>query len=110
MDESSEFSNSSASNPEQLSATARELNRILDNLQDVYYRTDAEGHVLRLSASARDVLGYEAAELIGAQLASLYYEPDGRARFLQALQASGGGIRAIGRTRTSHHSGGLNSD
>ncbi len=72
---------------------ARELGRILDNLQDTYYRTDAEGRVVLASASVRKLLGYEPREVAGRRLAEMYVEPDGRARFLAALTAAGGDIR-----------------
>ena len=72
---------------------AEELALILENLQDTYYRTDAAGHIVRASASVQELLGYTAEEIIGMKLGDMYVEPDGRARFLAALQASGGSIK-----------------
>jgi diguanylate cyclase (GGDEF)-like protein/PAS domain S-box-containing protein len=76
-----------------LAETVAELNRILDNLQDVYYRTDIEGRLARMSASVSDLLGYKPDELLGRKLADLYVEPDGREKFLAALAAAGGSVK-----------------
>lgn len=76
-----------------LAASERELRSILDNMQDTYYRTNAEGAIVRASKSALQLLGYTADEVVGLKLADFYVEPDGRERFLKALQSSGGVIR-----------------
>jgi diguanylate cyclase (GGDEF)-like protein/PAS domain S-box-containing protein len=73
--------------------SAEELAHILENLQDTYYRTDAEGRVVRVSASVKDLLGYAPDEVLGMKLADLYVEPDGRTKFLAALQAAGGSVK-----------------
>lgn len=70
----------------------RELRRILDNLQDTYYRADNEGRVVRISPSIQQLLGRTAEECIGQQLATWYFEPGGREVFLQALEAGGGHV------------------
>lgn len=89
---------------EALAASERELRAILDEMQDTYYRTDAEGRILRLSRSAERLLGYRNDELIGRNLADFYFEPADCARFLQTLQANGGVITNYeGRLR--HKSG-----
>ncbi len=72
---------------------AAELAHILANLQDTYYRTDAEGRLVRVSAAMKDMLGYEVDEVIGRNLAEFYVEPEGPARFLDALAAAGGSIK-----------------
>ena len=70
----------------------RELRRILDNMQDTYYRTDTEGRVVRVSPSVSDLLGYAPEEFLGLRLADLYVEPNGREAFLRALQAGDGRV------------------
>jgi len=65
---------------------------ILDNLLDTYYRTNADGEVIMASPSATSLLGYSVDELMGRKLSELYYEPDGRDKFLAALQGNGGEI------------------
>jgi diguanylate cyclase (GGDEF)-like protein/PAS domain S-box-containing protein len=87
-----------------LAASERELRAILDNMQDTYYRTNAEGVIVRASKSALQLLGYTAEEVLGLRLADFYVEPDGRERFLQALRASGGQIRNY-ESRLRHRDG-----
>ncbi len=68
-----------------------ELRAILDNLQDTYYRTDASGRLLRLSASIQQLLGYRPDELIGTLAADLYVGGEAtRNAFMNALAAAGG--------------------
>ncbi|MDH5735406.1 MAG: PAS domain-containing protein, partial [Gammaproteobacteria bacterium] len=45
-----------------LSISKRELKGILDNLQDTYYRTDAEGTLLFVSSSVEPLLDYKPEE------------------------------------------------
>jgi len=75
---------------EALRSSERELSKILDSMQDTFYRTDREGRLVLVSASARELLGYTPEELLNTRLADLYVEPDGRERFLAALARSGG--------------------
>lgn len=70
----------------------RELSNILQNMQDTFYRTDADGRLIRISPSVESLLGYMPEELIGTRLADLYVEPDGREKFLAALQNNDGKI------------------
>jgi len=73
-----------------LAASEHELRTILDNMQDTYYRTDADGRIVRASASATKLLGYTPHEVHGMRMADFYVEGDGRERFLNALQTAGG--------------------
>ncbi len=70
----------------------RELRRILDSMQDTYYRTDTEGRIVRASPSVQDLLGYVPEAFLGLRLADLYVEPNGREAFLRALQAGNGRV------------------
>ena len=76
-----------------LTASERELRTILDNMQDTYYRTDAEGQVVRASESTTKLLGYTPGEVFGMQMSDLFVESDGQERFLAALNAAGGTLR-----------------
>jgi diguanylate cyclase (GGDEF)-like protein/PAS domain S-box-containing protein len=78
----------------QAASAENELTRILDNLQDTYYRTDVEGRVVRASAALKELLGYEPSEVVGTKIADLYVDPDGRAKFLAAIKAAGGAIKS----------------
>jgi diguanylate cyclase (GGDEF)-like protein/PAS domain S-box-containing protein len=87
-----------------IAASQRELAAILDNMQDTYYRTDAQGRVLRASKSLQRLLGYVESEVLGKDLADFYYAPDDRRRFLSALQAAGGRISHY-ESRLRHRDG-----
>jgi len=70
-----------------------ELNHILHNMQDTYYRTDREGVIVYITAMVEQSLGYRPEEMIGTRLADYYAEPDGRERFLEELQKNNGVVR-----------------
>ncbi len=72
-----------------LISSETEFRRILNHMQDTYYRTDAEGRIVRASESAQRLLGFSPQELLGRRLTEFYIEPDGREKFLLALRASG---------------------
>jgi len=76
----------------ELDSAYQEFKSILDNMQDTYYRADSKGLINWASVSVRELLGYEREEVLGMQLASLYWHENGRAEFLQALAESGGRI------------------
>jgi len=80
------------SRTQQLQEASVEFERILDRMQDVYYRADAAGKVQWISATVKEKMGYAREELIGVPLSQLYADKDGRLRFLQALDANGGRV------------------
>jgi diguanylate cyclase (GGDEF)-like protein/PAS domain S-box-containing protein len=83
----------------------RELRRILESMQDTYYRTDVDGKLVRLSTGVQQMLGFEPEELIGRKLADMYVDPEGRSAFLAALQSGGGkvsGYEAALRHKDGH--------
>ena len=65
--------------------------RIVDNMQDIYYRADMDGKLTMVSPSATHLTGYDSIdELIGVDIASnLYAEPRQRELFLDALRKDG---------------------
>ncbi|MCK9531066.1 MAG: EAL domain-containing protein [Gammaproteobacteria bacterium] len=71
----------------------RELNRILENMQDTYYRTDNEGRITFISRSAESLLGYDTHELTGKRVAALLANPRLYDTFLSDLDARGGAVR-----------------
>ncbi|MDX8402036.1 MAG: ABC transporter substrate-binding protein [Mariprofundaceae bacterium] len=75
-----------------LEAARAELQRILDHLQDTYYRADADGILVWVSRSVETLLGYGVRDLLGTPASRIYAEPDGRERFLATLEAAGGAI------------------
>lgn len=78
---------------ETLRASEGELSRILENMQDTYYRTDTEGYLRRISPSVARLLQYRAEELLGRKLSDLYVNPQGRERFLAAMQSNQGMVQ-----------------
>lgn len=64
---------------------------IIQNIQDVYYRTDSEGVIIMFSPSGLATLGYNHVhEIIGKKLADDFYvNPDERKKFLEDLQEKG---------------------
>ena len=79
-----------AENQKTLAASEEKYRTILENIQDVYYRTDAGGNIILLSPSANKILGYAAADTLYGRPATDYYaDPAQRDRFLAALQKEG---------------------
>lgn len=78
---------------EALQESERELRSIFDNMAEFYYRADREGRVVRVSGAASEVMGLKREDIIGLQIADRYVDPDGRAKFLAALQAANGSLR-----------------
>ena len=79
-------------NRAELIASEQRYRQILDDMIDTYYRTDAEGRLVMISPSGRDLLGYAPAEIVGKNLADIYAEPGERAVFLRALKERKGEI------------------
>lgn len=75
-----------------LSISRRELKGILDNLQDTYYRTDAEGMLQFVSSSVEPLLDYRPEELVGRNITEFYTDPEQRPIFLKAMADNGGHV------------------
>ena len=73
---------------------AAEFRRIVDNMIDTFYRTDADGRLVLASPSALDLLGWTPEELLGQRLADLYVDPQGREAFLEKLRVGAGRVIA----------------
>ncbi|MEN8169009.1 MAG: EAL domain-containing protein [Pseudomonadota bacterium] len=74
---------------ERLRRSENELQKILDNLQDTFYRTNIQGEFIYLSAQVEKVLGYTPNELLGTRVADLYVQPEVRDELLVKLQKEG---------------------
>lgn len=70
----------------------RELQAVLEQMPDVFYRTDPAGNLLMVSPSAAELLGYHVDEVIGKPLASFYVDQNGREKFLEALRQNNGTV------------------
>mgnify|MGYP001809785593 CR=1 FL=1 len=77
---------------EDLRRSEADLRAILDNMTDVFYRTDAEGRWLMLSRSVETVLGYSAPELLGQPATEITVVPELRSSLLETMQRQGGSV------------------
>lgn len=67
---------------------------VIENIQDVYYRSDAKGDLVFASPSLLRVFGYDSLEeLYGKSIGKLFYtEPRDREGLLSAIQKGGGHV------------------
>lgn len=78
-----------------LANSQRDIESILNNMPDVFYRTDLQGFITLMSPSCKEVLGYEADEMIGRPLANFYCTPDEREKIVTAIQEGQGKSRQV---------------
>ncbi|MFH0731062.1 MAG: ABC transporter substrate binding protein [Pseudomonadota bacterium] len=63
---------------------------VVENISDVYYRTDVEGRLVMFSPSAMRLLGYGSLdEMLGRKAASFYADPVKREQLLERLRVEG---------------------
>ena len=68
----------------------KDYRSILENIQDVFYRTDAEGNLVLVSPSGVRLLGYASVdEVLGRPASSFYADPGEREAFLAELKKYG---------------------
>ena len=70
-----------------------EFNRILNHMQDTYYRADPAGRLSLVSNSMAFLLGYQPDEAVGMRLADLYWVKRHGQVFLRDLHAQSGNLR-----------------
>ena len=73
----------------QLRESEQHFRRLFENMQDVYYRTDAQGIVQHVGPGVRRVLGYEPHEIEGRTAESYYPESKDRDAFKAAIMEHG---------------------
>ncbi len=75
----------------QLQTASKEYQNLLENITDVYYRSDAQGRLILASQSWATLLNYpELSECIGKNIARDFYaNPDDRSSFLEAVYQNG---------------------
>ncbi|MCZ8220634.1 MAG: diguanylate cyclase [Acidovorax sp.] len=73
----------------QLRESEQNFRRLFDSLQDVYYRTNAQGVVQHVGPGVRRVLGYEPHEIEGRTAESYYPQSTDRDAFKAAILADG---------------------
>jgi PAS domain S-box-containing protein len=67
---------------------------IVENIQDVFYRTDSAGNLIRVSPSGAEIMGYDSvSDMYGKSIAeTLYVNPEDRSQFLAELEKGGGQV------------------
>ncbi len=75
---------------EELRASEEMYRSVIQNMQDVYFRTDAEGGLIMLSPSGLRMYGAESMdEVLGQPISAFYMAPSERTALLAKLQAGG---------------------
>ncbi len=70
------------------------LEQIIRKLPDIYYRTDMNGILLRLSPSVTGILGYDTSEVLGTPITDYYVNSDERAEIIKNIfEARGETVR-----------------
>ena len=72
----------------ELAAQEEKFRSIFESFQDIYYRTDREGHFTILSPSVEQVLGYDPGRGIGELVDSVYFDENQYDTVLEALAGS----------------------
>ncbi len=76
-----------------LNESRQELQSIIDNMLDTFYRTDTQGKIIMASASVEQLLGYKPEELLNTSIASLYADPYERQFFIDTLKSNNGTVQ-----------------
>lgn len=74
---------------EQLRTSEKNFRQLFENMQDVYYRTDATGVVQMVGPGVRSVLGFEPSEIEGKTAESYYPQTSDRDAIKKALLEHG---------------------
>lgn len=78
-----------------LAESERKYRSLFNNMPSTYYRSDRDGNIIAMNPYGIKLLGYQSEEeIIGKNIArDLYYKPEDRVRFLEALKDNGGKIK-----------------
>lgn len=82
----------------------REFEYLLDNMTDVYYRTDSEGYITRVSPACESFIGYKPEELIGTKMTDYYAHSEERENIASAI-INGRGQAVTVETNLRHRNG-----
>ena len=80
-----------------LAHSQADIDSILSNLPDVFYRTDAEGIITMISPSTLEAIGYTPDEMIGKPMADFYHHPG--VDVLSVIRAALTNVRNMGRSK-----------
>ncbi len=82
-----------------LRETDDNFQRMMNTMQDVFYRTDAQGITRYVCPAVKNVLGYEADEIIGLPAGAFYPDPSEREALIAAIRQHGAVHDFPGRMR-----------
>ena len=74
----------------ELETSRSTLQALMDDLSDVFYRTDAAGVITDVTRSCEEILGYSSEEMIGRKLTDFYWEASDRDKVIRAVQENHG--------------------
>jgi len=74
---------------ERLRQSETDFRRLFENMQDVYYRTDVHGVLLKISPAVKRMLGYEISDVEGRSAKSFYLEATDTQNFKEAILKAG---------------------
>ena len=74
---------------EKLKISEKKLRNIFDNIQDVYYRADADGVLVDISPSILNYIGCKIEDILGKKITDFYVNPRERLKFLKAIKKHG---------------------
>jgi len=75
---------------EALKESEEKYRTILENMQDLFYRTDLNGKITMMSPSGARFSGYDSPDdMLGMDAAAMYVEPEKRNQFLSVLEEKG---------------------
>lgn len=72
-----------------LRETDENFTRIMNTMQDVFYRTDAQGITRYVCPAVVNVLGFTAEEIVGKLAADFYPDPEDRRKLIEAIKRDG---------------------
>ncbi|MGE0069362.1 MAG: diguanylate cyclase [Thiomonas sp.] len=84
---------------QRLRQTDEDFQRMMNTMQDVFYRTDALGITRYVCPAVKHVLGYTAEEIIGLPAAAFYPDPSERDALVAAIRKQGAVHDFPGRMR-----------
>jgi diguanylate cyclase (GGDEF)-like protein/PAS domain S-box-containing protein len=78
-----------------LAHSQADIRSILENMPDIFYRTDMKGSIVLMSASCQATIGYRPEEMIGRPLSNFYSSPKHHRTVIRALAKGNGQARQI---------------
>ncbi|ACX96096.1 GGDEF domain-containing protein [Halothiobacillus neapolitanus] len=74
---------------QRLRESDEQFHRMMNTMQDVFYRTDAEGITRFVCPAVKEILGYTASEIIGRPASDFYPNPHDRENLKKAILGHG---------------------